>query len=74
MNRLAALNGWRLMLLLVALAIAIELGIWALLWVAWVIRPLLAVTAALGGVAWALYARRRYRLQVNWHAEEWIGS
>jgi hypothetical protein len=74
MAKLTALNGWQLLVFLLALATAAGLGVWALVWVAWTIRPLLAVAAAVAAVTAVLYARRRHRLSVDWHANEWTGS
>lgn len=74
MTKLDTLEGWRLVLLLLALALAVGLGIWALVWVAWTIRPLLAGSASVGVAAWALHARRRHRLEESWRGDEWIAS
>ncbi len=74
MTRLYALTGWRLVLTVFAVAMAVGLGVWALVWVAWTIRPLLAVTAAVAAAAWALHVRRRHYLETVWHEEEWLGS
>jgi len=74
MAKLAALKVWQLLCALLALATAVAFGVWAVIWFAWTIRPLLAAAAALTAVAWTLYAIRRYRARVGWQAEEWIGS
>jgi len=74
MAKLAALNAWQLLCVLLALATAVALGVWAVVWFAWTIRPLLAGAAALSAVAWTLYAVRRYRSRVGWQADEWISS
>ena len=73
MAKLAALNAWQFLCFLLALATAVGLSVWALIWFAWTIRPLLAAAAALIAVVWTLYAVRRYRTRVGWQAEEWLG-
>ena len=74
MAKLVALNCWQLMLVALAVASAAALGVWGLVWVVWMIRPLLAAAASLAAVTGMLYARRRHRLNADWHAKEWIGS
>jgi hypothetical protein len=74
MAKLAALNAWQLMVTLLALATAAALAVWALVWVMWTIRPVLAAAAALLAVGWTLVGLRRHRARADWHGEEWIGS
>jgi len=74
MSKLVALNGWQLLFFLLALATAAGLTVWALAWVVWTIRPLLAGAAAITAVTAVLHTRRRHRLSVDWQANEWIGS
>jgi hypothetical protein len=74
MAKLAALNAWQVMLVVVALATVAGLAAWGLIWVVWTIRPLLTAAAALAVAAGVLYARRRHRLSEAWHDKEWIGS
>jgi hypothetical protein len=74
MSKLAALKAWQLVCVLLALATATGFTVWAVVWVAWTIRPLLAAAAAMTAVGWALISIRRYRASSDWRAEEWIGS
>ena len=74
MGKLAELNAWRLMVVVVALAAAAGLGVWVLVWVMWTIRPLLAAAASLGAAGWVLYAVRHHRLRAHWRAEQWLDS
>jgi hypothetical protein len=74
MTKVATLNGWQLLIFLLALATAAGLGVWAFVWIVWTIRPLLAAAAAIAAVTAVLYARRRHRLSVDWNTNEWIGS
>jgi hypothetical protein len=74
MAKLASLNAWQLLIVLIALAAAVGLGVWALVWVVWTIRPLLTAAAVLGAVTGVLLALRRHRLREGWHEKEWIGS
>lgn len=74
MAKLASLTGWELFLVLLALATAVALGVWALVWVMWIIRPLLTGAAALTAVVLTLRALRRHRASEEWSANEWIGS
>lgn len=75
MARLSSLNGWELLVVLLALATAVGFGVWAIIWVMWIIRPLLTGAAALTSVAWTLRALRRHRASEEWKsANEWISS
>ena len=75
MAKLASLNGRELLLVLLALATAVGLGVWAIVWVMWMIRPLLACPSALAAVAWTLRALRHHRATEEWKsANEWISS
>ena len=74
MAKLASLSAWKLPVVLLALATAIALSIWTVVWVMWIIRPLLAVAAALTAVAWTLRAVRRDRSSKELSANEWTGS
>jgi hypothetical protein len=75
MAKLAALGGWERLLVLLALATAVGFGVWTLVWVMWVVRPLLTGAAALTAVAWMLRALRHHRATEEWKsANEWIGS
>jgi Flp pilus assembly protein TadB len=72
--RLASLSAWKLLVVLLALATAIALSIWMVVWVMWIIRPLLAVAAGLTAVVWTLRAVRRDRSSEELSANEWTGS
>jgi hypothetical protein len=74
MAKLAALNHWQRMIVLLALGTATALAVWCLVWVAWTVRPLLAAAAAFAVVGWLIVALRRHRSRTDWHEEEWIGS
>jgi hypothetical protein len=74
MAKIAALNPWQLIVVLLALASAAALAVWGVVWVAWTLRPLLVAAAAIASVGWALVAVRRHRSREDWHGEEWIGS
>jgi hypothetical protein len=74
MAKLAVLNAWKLVLVLLALAAVAALSVWVLIWVVWTIRPLLTAAAALGAVVGVFVALRRHRARSGWHDEEWIGS
>ena len=58
MSKLAALNAWELMVVLLAVATAAALAVWGLVWVMWTVRPLLAAAASLAAVCGVLYAVR----------------
>jgi hypothetical protein len=73
-GKLHSLNGWQLLVFLIALGTAVALSVWALVWVMWTIRPLLAVAAAFTAVAWTLRALRNHRSRADWQANDWIGS
>jgi hypothetical protein len=73
-RRLSAIKPWKLLLTLVALASAVGLAVWLLVWVLWIIRPILAVAAAIGAVGWTLYALQRHRRREEWSSQEWLGS
>ncbi len=72
--KLNALKAWQLMLALVGLGVVTALVVWALVWVMWTIRPLLAAAVALTVVGWVLYSLHRYRRSSEWSDEEWLGS
>jgi hypothetical protein len=74
MAKLAALKAWQLICVLLALATAAAFTVWAVIWFAWTIRPLLVAAAALTAVVWTLYSIRRHRATTDWQAKEWIGS
>lgn len=75
MAKLASLNGWELLLVLVALATAVAFSVWAVVWVMWTIRPLLTAGAAVTSVAFTLRALRHHRATEKWKStDEWIGS
>jgi hypothetical protein len=74
MAKLASLNGWELLLALLALVTATALGVWAVVWVMWMIRPALTAAAALTAAVWTVRALRRHRANAKWAADEWIGS
>jgi len=69
MKKLDALKAWQLLLALLAMGVAAALTAWGLVWVAWTIRPLLAAAAAIGSVAWTLFALHRHRQD-----SDWVGS
>jgi len=73
-EKLDALKAWQLLLALLGLGVVTALTVWALVWVMWTIRPLLAAAAALVTVGWTLRARHRYRRNRDWTGSEWIGS
>jgi fatty acid desaturase len=73
-EKLDALKAWQLVLALVGLGVVTALVVWGLVWVIWMIRPLLAAAAAFATVAWTLYALRRHRRSREWSDHEWIGS
>ena len=72
--KLNALKAWQLVLALVGLGVVTALVVWALVWVMWTIRPLLAAAVALTVVGWVLYSLHRYRRSSAWSDEEWLGS
>jgi hypothetical protein len=72
--KLNALKAWQLILALVGLGVVTALVVWALVWVMWAIRPLLAAAVALTVVGWVLYSLHRYRRGREWSDEEWLGS
>ena len=74
MAKLASLKAWELLVFLLALATAIALSVWAVVWVMWIIRPLLACAAGLAAVGWTLRAVRRSRSNEESSANEWTGS
>lgn len=74
MAKLAALNPWQRMIVLLALGAAAALAVWGVVWVAWTVRPLLAAAGALATVGWVLVGLRRHRARDDWHGKEWIGS
>jgi hypothetical protein len=75
MAKLASLNGWELLLVLLALATATAFGVWGVVWVMWTVRPLLTGAAALTAVALTLRALRRHRTTEEWKsANDWLGS
>jgi hypothetical protein len=74
MTKLATLNAWQLLVVLLALAAGVGLAVWGVVWVVWTIRPLLACVAALAAVGRVLYALRKHRARAGWQADGWIGS
>jgi hypothetical protein len=73
MAKLASLNGWELLLVLLALATAVGLGVWAIVWVMWMVRPLLTGAAALTAVTLTLRALRQHRATEEWKStNDWI--
>ena len=74
MAKLASLSAWKLLVVLVALATAVALSIWTVVWLMWIVRPLLAVAVGLTTVAWTLRAVRRDRSREELSANEWTGS
>jgi hypothetical protein len=74
MERLNRLNAWQLLAVLLGLGLGAGLTVWALIWVLWTIRPILAAVAAFGTVGWLVYALRHYRRGEEWRGEEWLGS
>ena len=75
MSKLASLNSWELLLVLLALATAVGFGVWAIVWVMWTIRPLLACASAVAAVAWTLRALRHHRASEEWKStNDWISS
>ena len=74
MQRLSALKPWQLLVALVALGTVVAFGVWLLVWVLWIIRPILAAVAAMGAVGWTLYALQRRRRSEEWSGQEWLGS
>jgi hypothetical protein len=72
--KLNALKAWQLMLALVGMGVVTALVVWAVVWVMWTIRPLLAAGAALAAVGWVLYSLHRHRRSREWSDEEWLGS
>jgi hypothetical protein len=75
MAKLASLSGWELFLLLIALATAVAFSVWAVVWVMWMIRPLLTGAAALIAVGWTVRALRHHRASEEWKsANDWISS
>ncbi len=74
MAKLAALNAWQLLVVLLAVATAAALAVWGLVWVMWTIRPLLAAAASLAAAGGTVYAVRRHRTGADWRREEWLGS
>ena len=74
MAKLASLSAWKLLVVLVALATAVALSIWTVVWLMWIVRPLLAVAVGLTTVAWTLRAVRRDRSSKELSANEWTGS
>jgi uncharacterized membrane protein len=73
-EKLEALKAWQLMLALLALGVGVALVVWGLVWVLWMIRPLLAAAGGLGAVGWTLYVLRRHRRREEWSGQEWLGS
>jgi hypothetical protein len=73
-RRLSTLEAWQLLLVLVALGLAVACAVWLLVWVLWIIRPILAAAVAIGAVAWTLYALQRRRRTEEWSGQEWLGS
>ena len=73
-QRLSTLKAWKLLLTLVALGAAVALAVWLLVWVLWIIRPILAVVVGIGVVGWTLYALQRHRRREEWSGQEWLGS
>ena len=71
MAKLASLSAWKLLVVLVALATAVALSIWTVVWLMWIVRPLLAVAVGLTTVAWTLRAVRRDRSREELSANEW---
>jgi hypothetical protein len=69
--KLASLSAWKLLVVLVALATAVALSIWTVVWLMWIVRPLLAVAVGLTTVAWTLRAVRRDRSREELSANEW---
>ena len=72
--KLNALKAWQLMLALASLGFVTALVVWALVWVMWTIRPLLAAAVALTVVGSVLYSLHRHRRSRRWSDEEWLGS
>ena len=72
--KLNALKAWQLMLALASLGVVTALVVWALVWVMWTIRPLLAAAVALTVVGWVLYSLHRHRRSRRWSDEGWLGS
>lgn len=74
MAKLASLNGWELLIVLLALATATAFSAWAIVWFMWTVRPLLTGAVALTAVAWTLRALRHHRATKEESQNEWIGS
>ena len=74
MAKLAALNPWQRLIVLVVFGAAVAITVWCLVWVVWTIRPLLTAAAGLAAVTWVLIALRRHRARNDWHGVVWIGS
>ena len=73
-EKLDALKAWQLLVALLAIGVAAALAVWGLVWVLWMIRPILAAAGAFGAVAWLLYALHRRRRSAEWRGQEWLGS
>jgi len=73
-EKLEALKAWQLLLALLALGVGVALAVWGLVWVIWMIRPILAAAAAFAAVGWTLYALHRRRRSAEWRGQEWLGS
>jgi len=73
-EKLDALKAWQLLVALLALGVGAALVVWGLVWVIWMIRPVLAAAAAFGAVGWTLYALFRFRRSREWSGQEWLGS
>jgi fatty acid desaturase len=73
-KRLASLRYWQLLACLLALATAVALAAWWLVWALWTIRPILTAGSALAAVGWTLHCLYRHRRSEEWTGKEWIGS
>jgi len=74
MERLNRLNRWQLSSALLGIGLGTGVAVWAIVWVAWTIRPILAAACALIAVGWTTYGLRRHRDLDRRRSEEWLGS
>src|SRR5207253_448651 len=65
-EKLVRLKPWKLMLVVLGIGLGTGVALWLLVWLLWMIRPLLAMAGALGVLVWLLHEIRERR-----HREEW---